>query len=64
MMRSKYTTLAHISVSHLYNLRKSAIYAGQLSHFEKTRSRPSNIVDRRKPKPNGKPGYIRIDTVH
>ncbi len=61
---TEYTTLAYISVSHLYNLRKSAAYVGQRRHFEKTRSRPSNIGERRKPQPDGKPGYIRIDTVH
>ena len=61
---TEYTTLAHISVSHLYNLRKSITYARQRRHFEKIRSRPSNIGERRKPQPNGKPGYIRIDTVH
>lgn len=33
-------------------------------HFEKTHSKPSKIGERRKPKPNGQPGYIRIDTVH
>ena len=61
---AQYATLAHISVSHLYNLRKSATYAGQRRHFEKTRSRPSHIGQRRKPQPDGQPGYIRIDTVH
>jgi len=61
---TEYTTLANISVSHLYNLRKSTIYVGQRRHFEKTRPRSSNIGERRKPQPNRKPGYIRIDTVH
>jgi transposase InsO family protein len=59
-----YATLATISVSHLYNLRKSTAYVRQRRHFEKTRPRPSKIGERRKPQPNGKPGYIRIDTVH
>jgi hypothetical protein len=59
-----YATLASISVSHLYNLRKSIPYTRQRRHFEKTRARPSKIGERRKPQPNGKPGYIRIDTVH
>ena len=56
--------LALISVSHLYNLRKSIPYTRQRRHFEKTQSRPSKIGERRKPQPNGQPGYIRIDTVH
>jgi len=56
--------LASISVSHLYNLRKSIPYTRHRRHFEKTQSKPSKIGDRRKPQPNGQPGYIRIDTVH
>ena len=59
-----YTALATISVSHLYNLRKSTTYTRQRRHFEKTQPRPSKIGERRKPQPNGHPGYIRIDTVH
>ncbi len=60
----EYAALASISVSHLYNLRKSNSYTRQRHHFEKTRSKPSSIGERRKPRPDGKPGYIRIDTVH
>jgi len=62
--QAEYATLATISVSHLYNLRKSIPYTRQRRHFEKTRPRPSKIGERRKPQPNGQPGYIRIDTVH
>jgi len=51
-------------VSHLYNLRKSIAYTRQRRHLEKTQPRPSKIGERRKPQPNGQPGYIRIDTVH
>jgi len=60
----EYTALASVSVSHLYNLRKSTTYSRQRSHFEKTRPQRSTIGERRKPQPNGQPGYIRIDTVH
>lgn len=62
--QTEYTALASISVSHLYNLRKSIPYTRQRRHFEKTRPRPSALGERRKPRPDGKPGYIRIDTVH
>lgn len=61
---TEYASLAEVSVSHLYNLRKSTTYKRQRQHFTKTRSKPSRIGERRKPQPNGKPGYIRIDTVH
>ncbi len=59
-----YAVLSGISVSHLYNLRKSIPYTRQRRHFEKTQSRKSNIAERRKPQPNNEPGYIRIDSVH
>ena len=62
--QTEYTALASISVSHLYNLRKSLSYTRQRRHFEKTQPRPSKIGERRKPQPNGQPGYIRIDSVH
>jgi transposase InsO family protein len=60
----EYAALASISVSHLYNLRNSKPYHQLRRHFEKTRPQASRIGERRKPRPNGKPGYIRIDTVH
>lgn len=57
--------LSHISVSHIYNLRKSYVYKKHRCHYEKTRSQKGiKIGERRKPQANGKPGYIRIDTVH
>lgn len=62
--QQEYTRLAGISISHLYNLRKAKAYQRCRRHFEKTRSKPSVIGERRKPAPNGRPGYIRVDTVH
>jgi hypothetical protein len=59
-----YQRIAKISVSHLYNLRDSKRYKHQRRHFKKTQSRQIPIGERRKPQPEGKPGYIRIDTVH
>ncbi|MBL4864825.1 MAG: transposase family protein [Pseudomonadales bacterium] len=60
----EYQNLATISVSHLYNLRASTGYQRQRRNFTKTQARKVAIGDRRKPQPNGQPGYIRIDTVH
>jgi transposase InsO family protein len=60
----EYQRLAAISVAHLYNLRRSRPYRTLRHHFEKTRPKPSRIGERRKPSPGGKPGYIRVDTVH
>lgn len=59
-----YERLSDISVSHIYNLREKPTYHLFNRHFEKTKSKPSVIGVRKKPQPNGTPGYIRIDTVH
>ena len=60
----KYQRLAYISVSHLYNLRKHRLYKNQRITLTKTQSVKDSIGERRKPRPNGKPGYIRVDSVH
>ncbi len=59
-----YERLANISIAHLYNLRKSRAYIGRRRQFEKTKPVRSTIGERRKPNPNGQPGFIRIDSVH
>lgn len=59
-----YKRLANISVAHLYNLRASAGYKRQRIFLEKTKPTKVNIGERKKPRPNGSPGYLRIDTVH
>jgi transposase InsO family protein len=60
----RYQRLAGISVAHLYNLRKSASYRATRVSIDKTRSRTSTIAIRRAPRPDGRAGFIRIDTVH
>ena len=57
--------LGDISIGHLYNLRNSAPYRAQRVVLTKTR--PTKRVDigvRRAPAPEGRPGFIRIDSVH
>lgn len=56
--------LARISVAHLYNLRKSRTYRQLRIVYEKTRPAAVSIGERRRPDPHGRPGYIRVDTVH
>jgi hypothetical protein len=61
----EYENLSTISVSHLYNLRKSFIYRNVRRRcIKKTQPVVRKIGERRKPDPRGKPGYLRIDTVH
>jgi len=62
--QSEYQRLSAISVSHLYNLRRSRTYRRKRVRVEHTRARPVSIAERRKPDPRGQPGYLRVDTVH
>jgi hypothetical protein len=59
-----YKSLAGISISHLYNLRKAKGYRRRRQLFIKTKSAQVKYGQRKKPDPDGKPGTIRIDTVH
>ena len=61
---SRYQRLAAISVSHLYNLRQSRTYKAVRQHKSVTKPVQRAIGQRRKPQPDGQPGFIRIDTVH
>jgi hypothetical protein len=60
----RFQRLARISVSHIYNLRKSQAYRKRSIAYQKTRPVQVAIGERRRPTPEGKPGYLRIDTVH
>jgi transposase InsO family protein len=62
--RPEYARLAGISVAHLYNLRKSQRYRERLLNYTRTRPTAVSIGERRKPQPEGQPGYLRLDTVH
>jgi len=62
--KPQYERLSRISVSHIYNLRQSAVYHKQRVRVQPTQSRQIPIGERRKPDPKGKPGYLRVDTVH
>lgn len=60
----RYRRLATISAPHIYNLRKSRAYRERRIAFEKTRPVKVTIGERRRPEPQGRPGFLRIDTVH
>jgi transposase InsO family protein len=62
--KPEYERLAAISVAHLYNLRHHPRYRERRLHYTKTRPSSVAIGDRRRPDPQGQPGYLRIDTVH
>ncbi len=60
----RYERLADLSVSHLYNLRKSAGYQTLRVSFTKTRPVCNPIGVRKAPRPHGRAGWVRIDSVH
>lgn len=62
--KKEYENIGNISVAHLYRLRATRIYKSKSLTYTKTQAVKRNIGERRKPAPNGVPGYIRVDTVH
>ena len=61
---ARFERLASISNGHLYNLRSHKTYQAKRGSFDKTRPTKVNIGERRKPFPDGRPGYLRVDSVH
>lgn len=59
-----YERLARLSVAHLYRLRQSRVYRNRRIVYQPTRPTQVAIGERRRPEPQGRPGYLRIDTVH
>jgi hypothetical protein len=60
----RFEKLSRISVSHLYNLKKTNAYQHKSLFYTKTNPVQRNIGERRNPHPNGIPGYLRVDSVH
>jgi hypothetical protein len=59
-----YQRLAQLSVAQLYRLRASHAYRQKYLSYQPTRPTQIAIGERRKPDPQGRPGYLRVDTVH
>ena len=60
----RFERLAHISPSHIYNLREREVYKTNTLTYTSTQSIGRDIGIRAKPHPLGKPRYIRVDSVH
>ena len=60
----RFERLAGLSNGHLYNLRRSTSYRRRRTTLVHTRPTQVAIGERSKPRPNGRPGYLRVDTVH
>lgn len=60
----RFEKLKDISVSHIYNLRGKRQYRSGALTINPTPTIKRNIGERRKPNSDGKPGYLRVDSVH
>jgi len=58
----RFKKLGGISVAQIYNLRRSKSYKGK--RYNRTRPGITRIGERERPRPQGQPGFIRVDTVH
>jgi len=61
---ARFQRLAAISVAQIYRLRKAARYRDRHATYQHTRPTSVAIGERRKPDPQGRPGFLRVDTVH
>ena len=57
----EYRNIAAISVSHIYNLRKTVSYQRSVSFYQGTKkTKTTAIGERCKPEPEGRPGYLPV----
>jgi len=62
--KEEYQNISKISSAHIYNLRGTRQYQSHSLTIKKTNPRKIPIGERRKPDSQGKPGYLRVDSVH
>jgi transposase InsO family protein len=62
--KTEYENLGKISIAHIYNLRKKPGYLRRGKIFDGTRSAQVPIGKRMKPRPEGRAGFLRVDSVH
>ena len=60
----RFERLSHISISHIYNLRGTRQYGSKSLTYTKTPTTSVDIGLRKKPRPEGQPGFLRVDSVH
>lgn len=61
---TRFAHWARLSVAHRYRLRETRHYRKRRVVCQPTRPSPVSIGERRRPDPQGRPGYLRVDTVH
>ena len=63
--KEEYRNISNVSVSHIYNLKRTVFYRRSVTFYKETRKAKGRIIGERcKPEPGGRPGYLRVDTVH
>lgn len=60
----EFMRLGHVSGATIYRMRGSKRYQLRVLHVGRTKATTAPIGERRKPRPNGIPGFLRVDTVH
>ena len=58
----RFERLAGLSNSHLYRMRQSTTYRRRRNPTTKTQATQVSIGERRKPHPQGRPGFLRVDS--
>ena len=61
---ARFKRLAGISVAQIYRLRRRPAYRERHLSYQPTRPTSVPIGERRRPDPQGRPGFLRVDTVH
>lgn len=64
--QADYASISRVSASHIYNLRNHSqqYNSSEAKFFTRTKAGNADIGVRRKPRPDGRPGCVRVDTVH
>jgi len=64
--KENYKNICGISSSHIYNIRNNSnqYLSSESIKYSKTVPTGVNIGERGKPRSDGKPGYLRVDSVH
>lgn len=62
--KENYKNISKVSPSHIYNLRTTRQYISHSLTIKKTNPVGCKIGERRKPEPEGRPGFLRVDSVH
>src|SRR3989344_999900 len=60
----RFERIANISIAHIYNLRGTRQYESKSLTYTKTPTTSVDIGIRKKPRPDGKPGFLRVDSVN